>query len=161
MNEEKPTPREARNRGFGCTRTHASVITPKMPSEPSNSRSGDGPAPLPGNRRDSHAPAGVMARTDSTRSSMCVSRVAKWPPARVAIQPPSADSSNDCGKKRIVSSCSRSCASSRGPLAPAWIRAARETASTSSTRSIAPSARQTAGPSTRASTPPTTLVPPL
>ena len=38
---------------------------------------------------------------------MCVGPVAKWPPARVAIQPPSVESSNDCGKKRSVSPCSR------------------------------------------------------
>ena len=64
---------------------------------------------------------------------MCVQTVAKCPPARVAIQPPSVDSSNDCGKKRIVSPCSASWASSAAPATPAWIRAARETASTSST----------------------------
>ena len=63
-------------------------MTPSVPSEPSSSRSGLGPAPEPGSRRDSHAPTGVTARTDSTSSSMCVSPVAKWPPARVAIQPP-------------------------------------------------------------------------
>ena len=68
-----------------------------MPSEPSSMRSGDTPAPEPGTRRDCHAPVGVIARTDSTRSSMCVSTVAKCPPARVAIQPPSVDSSKDCG----------------------------------------------------------------
>ena len=39
----------------------------------------------------------VRARTDSTKSSMCVWSVAKWPPARVAIQPPSVEYSNDCG----------------------------------------------------------------
>ena len=37
----------------GRTRTHASVMTPSVPSEPSSSRSGDGPAPEPGSRRDS------------------------------------------------------------------------------------------------------------
>ena len=61
-------------------------------------RSGDGPAPEPGSRRDSHtSPVTVSARTDSTRSSMWVGPVAKCPPARVAIQPPSVESSNDCG----------------------------------------------------------------
>ena len=65
---------------------------------------------------------------------MCVRCVAKCPPARVAIQPPSVDSSNDCGKKRSVSPCAASCSSIRGPLAPAPMRAARETASTSRTR---------------------------
>ena len=34
--------------GRGCTRTHASVMTPSVPSEPSSIRSGDGPAPEPG-----------------------------------------------------------------------------------------------------------------
>ena len=65
---------------------------------------------------------------------MCVRCVAKCPPARVAIQPPSVDSSNDCGKKRSVSPCGASCSSIRGPLAPAPMRAAREIGSTSRTR---------------------------
>ena len=64
---------------------------------------------------------------------MWVRRVAKCPPARVAIQPPSVDSSNDCGKKRSVRPCAASCSSIRGPLAPAPMRAARETSSTSRT----------------------------
>ena len=44
----KRTVRAARCDGRGCTRTHASVMTPSVPSLPSSSRSGDGPAPLPG-----------------------------------------------------------------------------------------------------------------
>ena len=63
--------------GGSCTRTQARVITPSVPSEPISIRSGDTPAPEPGSRRDSHAPRGVSARTDSTRSSMCVYSVAK------------------------------------------------------------------------------------
>ena len=125
-------------RGRGCTRTHARVMTPSVPSEPSSIRSGLGPAPEPGSRRDSQTPAGVIARTHSTRSSTCVRRVAKWPPARVAIQPPSVESSNDCGKKRIVSPCSPSSSSTRGPAAPAPMRAAREVSSSSSSASSAP-----------------------
>ena len=66
------TPAEARNRGRGRTRTQASVITPRIPSEPISIRSGETPAPEPGSRRDSHTPLGVSARTDSTRSSMWV-----------------------------------------------------------------------------------------
>ena len=69
---------------------------------------------------------------------MWVHTVAKWPPARVAIQPPRVEYSNDCGKWRRVSPCSASWALSDGPSTPAWIRAARETGSTSSTRSSAP-----------------------
>ena len=84
-------------RGRSRTRTQASVITPRMPSEPISIRSGLGPAPEPGRRRLSQTPRGVSARTDSTRSSMWVPSVAKWPPARVAIQPPSVEYSNDCG----------------------------------------------------------------
>ena len=34
---------------------------------------------------------------------MWVQTVAKWPPARVAIQPPRVEYSNDCGKWRRVS----------------------------------------------------------
>ncbi len=54
----KRTPAEARCSGRGCTRTHALVITPRMPSEPASRRSGLGPAPEPGRRRDSHTPDG-------------------------------------------------------------------------------------------------------
>ena len=68
---------------------------------------------------------------------MWVASVAKCPPARVATQPPSVEYSNDCGKWRSVRPCSRSWSSSPGPVAPAWIRAAHDTSSTSSTRSIA------------------------
>ena len=126
-NESKRTARPARWTGRGRMRTHASVMIPRIPSEPSSIRSGEGPAPEPGSRRDTQWPAGPTARTDSTRSSMWVRRVAKCPPARVAIQPPSVDSSNDCGKKRSVIPCAASCSSIRGPLAPAPMRAARET----------------------------------
>ncbi len=85
------TAAEARCCGRGRTRTHASVISPSVPSDPISIRSGETPAPEPGSRRDSQMPDGVIARTDSTRSSMCVYSVAKWPPARVAIQPPSVE----------------------------------------------------------------------
>ena len=40
--------REARNAGLGWTRIHASVMTPRIPSEPITRRSGLGPAPEPG-----------------------------------------------------------------------------------------------------------------
>ena len=60
-------------------------------------RSGETPAPDPGSRRLSQAPLGVIARTLSTRSSTWVHSVAKCPPARVAIQPPSVECSKDCG----------------------------------------------------------------
>jgi hypothetical protein len=70
------TAADSLNRGASCTRIHACVITPRMPSEPIRSRSGLGPAPDPGSRRLSHGPRGVSARIDSTKSSMCVWRVA-------------------------------------------------------------------------------------
>ena len=63
---------ECLNGGRGTTLNQASVMTPSVPSLPSIQRSGLGPAPLAGNRRDSHTPTGQTARTDSTRSSMCV-----------------------------------------------------------------------------------------
>ena len=47
-------------------------MTPSMPSLPIARRSGLGPAPLPGSRRDSITPAGVSMRSDSTNSSMWV-----------------------------------------------------------------------------------------
>ncbi len=87
----KRTPAERLCSGRGCTRTQASVIRPSVPSEPASMRSGLGPAPEPGSLRDCHTPAGVIARADSTKSSMCVRPVAKCPAARVAIQPPSVE----------------------------------------------------------------------
>jgi hypothetical protein len=57
-------------------RIHASVMMPRLPSEPSTNRSGEGPAPEPGNRRDSMVPVGVTTRMLSTRSSMWVITVA-------------------------------------------------------------------------------------
>jgi hypothetical protein len=93
---------EAFHRTRSCTRIHASVTIPSEPSEPRNSRSGDGPAPEPGSRRDSLIPVGVTTRIDSTRSSMCVYTVAKCPPERVANHPPRVENSNDCGKWRRV-----------------------------------------------------------
>ena len=126
-------------------------------------RSGLGPAPEPGRRRDSHAPTGVIARADSRKSSMCVQTLAKCPAARVATQPPSVENSNDCGKWRSVRPCSPSAASSAGPVAPAPIRAERETGSTSSRPSSAARSIEIApfwpGP-TSGVTPPTTDVPP-
>ncbi len=73
----KRTDALARNCGFGRTRIQASVITPSVPSEPSISRSGLGPAPEPGSRREaqtspSFTPAGVSARIAAVRSSMWV-----------------------------------------------------------------------------------------
>ena len=62
----------ARSVGRSCSRIHASVMMPRVPSEPMNSRSGLGPAPEPGRRRDSSAPLGVTTRSDSTKSSMWV-----------------------------------------------------------------------------------------
>ena len=38
------------NLGRGCNRIQAREITPRIPSEPMNMRSGLGPAPDPGNR---------------------------------------------------------------------------------------------------------------
>ena len=74
--EAKVTPAVARKVGRRWMRIHASLMIPRMPSLPITMRSGDGPAPEPGSRRDSHHPWGVSMRTDSTKSSMCVWLVA-------------------------------------------------------------------------------------
>ena len=135
----KRTPAEARCAGRGCTRTHASVITPSVPSEPTSMRSGLGPAPEPGSRREAQTPGGRDRARPTRRSPRCGStrsrsgRRRAWRSSRRAWS-----SSNDCGKWRSVSPCSPSWASSAGPVAPAWMSAARETWSTSSTRSSAP-----------------------
>ena len=47
-------------------------MTPRMPSEPMTIRSGEGPAPEPGNRRVFMTPRGVTVVVASTKSSMCV-----------------------------------------------------------------------------------------
>ena len=94
----KRKPAVALNLTRPWTLTQASVMTPSDPSDPMSSRSGLGPAPDPGSRRDSILPAGVTMVTFSTRSSMWVYRVAKWPPERVAIQPPRVECWKDWGK---------------------------------------------------------------
>ena len=66
----------ARYTGRGTMRIQASVMTPRMPSLPHTSRLGSGPAPEAGSRALCHSPRGVSMRTDCTRSSMCVCRVA-------------------------------------------------------------------------------------
>ena len=70
--ESNVIPAVDRNVGRFWIRIHASVTTPRIPSEPMTIRSGLGPAPLPGRRRLSHHPCGVSIRTDSTKSSMWV-----------------------------------------------------------------------------------------
>ena len=68
----KRTLADARKVGFLRNRTQASVMMPRIPSEPMNIRSGLGPAPEPGRRRDSSVPTGVTTRVLSTKSSMWV-----------------------------------------------------------------------------------------
>jgi len=65
-------PSNLRTAGVRRTRTVTSVTTPSVPSEPMKRRSGLGPAPEPGSRRDAIVPVGVTTRSDSTKSSMCV-----------------------------------------------------------------------------------------
>ena len=65
----KRTDAEARKLGFLRRRTQASVMMPKMPSEPMNMRSGLGPAPEPGRRRVSSVPAGVTTRVKMGQTS--------------------------------------------------------------------------------------------
>ena len=66
----KRTDAPLRNFGRGCRRIQAREITPRIPSEPMNMRSGLGPAPDPGSRRVSTMPRGVTTRRFSTKSSM-------------------------------------------------------------------------------------------
>src|SRR5574341_579512 len=91
---------EALNSGMTCNLIHASVMMPRMPSEPRTSRSGLGPAPEYGTLRVSRAPLGVSNRIDSTNSSICVYPVAKCPADRVAIHPPREENSKLWGKWR-------------------------------------------------------------
>ena len=69
-------------RGPGWSRSQASDTIPSVPSLPSTSRSGLGPAPLPGSRRDSHQPDGsASART--RRSHRCGS--GSWRSGRPSV----------------------------------------------------------------------------
>ena len=82
----KRTAREARCSGRGCTRTHASVITPSVPSEPSSIRSGEGPAPEPGRRRDCPR-AGRRDRADALDEVVDVGELRREVPARARRDP--------------------------------------------------------------------------
>jgi hypothetical protein len=71
------------------------------------------------------------------------------------------DHSNDWGKWRRLRPCGRSWPSTAGPSAPAWMRAARDTSSISSTRSMAVRSIVTTLPADAGGfTPPTTDDPP-
>ena len=112
----------ARKRGRSWSRIHASVITPRMPSEPMNRRSGLGPAPEPGRRRVSTRPRSHDAWF-STKSSMACRSCKRPRPGRVdrpmsCIQ---ALRKNAAGSR----AWSFSCASSVGPKTPASMRAPR------------------------------------
>ena len=115
----KSTEAPARNRGRGCTRIHASVITPSVPSEPQNSRSGDGPAP-------SRAAAGSAARraasprgrTPRTRRYGCAASRSDRPSASRSTRPASTTRTT-AGNAASVRPCGFSCASSAGPSVPA------------------------------------------
>ena len=61
--ESNTTPAVARNLGRAWMRIHASVMMPRIPSLPITIRSGLGPAPLPGRRRDL-PPAGRRQHPD-------------------------------------------------------------------------------------------------
>ena len=111
-------------------------------------------------------PRGVIARTDSTRSSMCV-QTRREVPARARRDP--AAERRELERLREVAQrqpvLRRAAPPARGPRRAApGSRAARETASTSSTRSSAREVerqrRRCSAPGSRGSTPPTTLVPP-
>ena len=129
----------------GCTRTHASVITPRIPSraeqQPVGRRAGAGarqPPRLPhAGRRDraDRLDEVVDVRLSPSRSAR---RRASRSSRRASRARTTAGSSAASARARA------SCSSSAGPSAPAWMRAARETASTSSTRSSAPRSSVTA-----------------
>ena len=95
-----------------------------MPSEPITIRSGLGPAPDPGSLLDSITPVGVTIVVDSTKSSICVYRVAKCPPDLVAIHPPKVECSKLWGKCLRVRLDFFSSSSKAGPNIPACILAA-------------------------------------
>ncbi len=90
-------------------------------------RSGLGPAPEPGSRRDSHGPAG--GDRPHRLDEVVDVRVERGEVAAGAGGDPSAEG-RELERLREVAQgqpCSRSWSSSAGPSAPAWIRAARET----------------------------------
>ena len=110
-----------------CTRIQASVMTPRVPSEPSNRRSGLGPAPEPGRRRVSTGPGGVT-RAATRRSRRCGCRggeVAAGAGGDPAAQRGELERLREVAQREAVRRGAAS--SSAGPGRPAWMRAARET----------------------------------
>ena len=97
-----------------------------MPSLPRKSRSGDGPAPEPGSRRDSadaarrDHPQRLHHVVDVGVAAWRSGRRTGWPASRRAWR-----TRTTAGSARSVSPCGRSCSSSCGPNTPAWMRAAR------------------------------------
>lgn len=148
--------------GLGRTRTETSVITPNSPSLPSTSCFKSGPAADAGAAPATHSPTGVATRTDSTMSSNRPYPDEAWPADRVAANPPIVARSKDCGTCPSVNPCSPSNFSASGPVIPACNTATRDTGSTETRRpSPARSNATTADLDPRkASTPPTTEVPP-
>ena len=141
-------------------RIHASVITPSAPSEPSTSRSGFGPAPEPGSRRDSLVPVGVPPAALSVRSSMWVAwsrsgRRRGWPATRrgwrTRTTAGSAAASGRAGAAGPRARAEHPGLDARRPGSPGRPRAPGRAAVRS---------RLIAGASKRGSTPPTTEVPP-
>ena len=119
--------RRAANVGRSCRRIHASVMTPSVPSEPRNSRSGDGPAPEPGSRRDSLDPG---RGDDPQRLHQVVDvGVAGWRSARRRGWPASRRASRTRTTAGSAAASSRAAGAgppARGPNTPAWMRAARD-----------------------------------
>ena len=95
---------------------------------------------------------------------MWVCRVAKWPPARVAIQPPRVENSNDCGKWRSVRPCGRrrvlEVRPERPGADPGGLRDGVDLDQAGERLEVDRDGPPVAVRRTRGSTPPTTLVPP-
>ncbi len=121
--------------GVGRSRSRALVMTPSVPSLPTNSWVRSGPTAARG------APPVLIARPSArttsrptTMSSIFPYRVEYWPAPRQASHPPTVESSTDCGQCPTVTPWSaRSSASSTSPNVPARTSRIIDAASTSTT----------------------------
>ena len=99
-NDGNPKARRPSPSGTGWTRNRASVMTPSVPSLPTNNWVRSGPVaergPLPPVRMT--WPSASTTSRPMTMSSIFPYRFEYWPAPRQASQPPTVERSIDCGQ---------------------------------------------------------------
>eukprot|EP01139_Manchomonas_bermudensis_P004220 Amastigsp_a19270_5.p3 type:complete len:214 gc:universal Amastigsp_a19270_5:84-725(+) len=123
--------------GSGRTRTTASVTMPSMPSDPRARARASGPIDTRGAMQcRSRVPCGVTSRTETTKSSMLPYKLRCMPDARVAIQPPNVENSNESGSWPSVTPNAPRADARSSPTAPASTHAVSASWSTHLTACI-------------------------